>query len=426
MSASCDGIGGNNMGTGGTGGTASGGGGGGSGGGGGGGGGNTGGGWWSDFTSTFVDEAKNLGNGFVDQIGSTLSNTWNCVTLDGTCSEMAQGLYAATPNGMITAAGEGLVARSSEIYNDFDNGRSAQGAAKIAFDIVIAAVTGKVGGKIAGKCHSFLPGTGVLLADGTRKAIDDVEIGDLVLTTDTETGETVEKKVVSTITTEDDKDFTEITISTKGDLSSIVATDTHPFWVPELKKWIKAGDLQVGQWLRTSAGTHVQITAVSYYTKRQRTHDLTIDDVHAYYVLAGATPVLVHNCNLSARASEIHAAEPDPFVRKNVSTVAVVRADTPHGPINVVAGSGDGLTPAQMTAVGRGEIVADNIPGTHAEQNALLFINEVGWTPVAGGASRNVCLGWCAPLIRGTGGRMMGNVEPGNGKTTTRQRSFEW
>ena len=26
-------------------------------------------------------------------------------------------------------------------------------------------------------------------------------------------------------------------------------------------------------------------------------HDLTIADTHTYYVVAGATPVLVHNCN---------------------------------------------------------------------------------------------------------------------------------
>ncbi|MFI5792646.1 polymorphic toxin-type HINT domain-containing protein [Streptomyces sp. NPDC051677] len=141
-----------------------------------------------------------------------------------------------------------------------------------------------------------MPGTGVLLADGTQKAIEDVEVGDVVVTTDTETGETVDKRVAQTITTEGDKDFTKIVISVDGEHSSIVATDTHPFWVPDLKKWVKAGDLQVGQLLRTSAGTHVQITAVSHYTKRQRTHDLTIEDIHAYYVLAGATPVLVHNC----------------------------------------------------------------------------------------------------------------------------------
>jgi hypothetical protein len=138
----------------------------------------------------------------------------------------------------------------------------------------------------------------VLLADGSRKAIEDVEVGDVVVTTDTETGETVTKRVTETITTEDDKDFTEITVLTEGGYSSIVATDTHPFWVPELREWVPAGDLRLGQTLRTSVGTHVQITALSYHTKRQRTHDLTIQDVHAYYVLAGATSVLVHNCGM--------------------------------------------------------------------------------------------------------------------------------
>lgn len=78
--------------------------------------------------------------------------------------------------------------------------------------------------------------------------------------------------------------------------AKLTATDTHPFWVPELGKWIEAGDLKPTQTLRTSAGIHVQITAVTHYTKRQQTYDLTVDDVHTYYVLAGATPVLVHNC----------------------------------------------------------------------------------------------------------------------------------
>jgi hypothetical protein len=47
--------------------------------------------------------------------------------------------------------------------------------------------------------------------------------------------------------------------------------------------------------LRTDKGATVKITAVQQFTKRQRTHDLTIADIHTYYVLAGNTPVLVHN-----------------------------------------------------------------------------------------------------------------------------------
>ncbi|MBD0710629.1 MULTISPECIES: RHS repeat-associated core domain-containing protein [unclassified Streptomyces] len=161
-----------------------------------------------------------------------------------------------------------------------------------------AAKTGASKGLKAAKsiCHSFLPGTEVLMADGTRKKIEDIEVGDTVATTDVETGKNTKKKVLETIRTEDDKDFTDITVATGETLSSIVATDTHPFWVPALKEWVPAGSLKAGQWLRTSAGTLVQITTLDHYTKRQRTHDLTIEDVHAYYVLAGATPVLVHNC----------------------------------------------------------------------------------------------------------------------------------
>ncbi|MFJ8583011.1 hypothetical protein [Micromonospora sp. NPDC093277] len=36
--------------------------------------------------------------------------------------------------------------------------------------------------------------------------------------------------------------------------------------------------------------------AVTSYTGAKVMHDLTIDDIHTYYVLAGTTPVLVHNC----------------------------------------------------------------------------------------------------------------------------------
>ncbi|AWZ03338.1 MULTISPECIES: ricin-type beta-trefoil lectin domain protein [unclassified Streptomyces] len=143
--------------------------------------------------------------------------------------------------------------------------------------------------------HSFLPGTKVLMADGSDKNIEDVEVGDVVLATDPETGENYKKTVLDTILTKDDKDFTELTVATKDGPQTIVATDTHPFWVPELKEWVEAGDLNVGTWLHSSTGDRVEIIALNRYTKLQRTHDLTVDDVHTYYVLAGRAPVLVHN-----------------------------------------------------------------------------------------------------------------------------------
>ncbi|WP_329026147.1 RHS repeat-associated core domain-containing protein [Streptomyces sp. NBC_01423] len=210
------------------------------------------------------------------------------LTVTAGCGAIAGAAGAAVGNAMSEDADHSTAGKASDMIDG-----AVWGAATA---VVTSAIAGKMIGKMIG-CHSFLPGTKVLLADGSHKAIEDVEAGDVVSTTDTSTGKDVDKKVVDTITTEDDKAFTEVTIIDADHVSSIVATDTHPFWVPELRKWVKAGELQVGQWLRTSAGTHVQITALGHYTKRQRTHDLTIQDVHAYYVLAGATPVLVHNCN---------------------------------------------------------------------------------------------------------------------------------
>ncbi|MCX4964401.1 polymorphic toxin-type HINT domain-containing protein [Streptomyces sp. NBC_00654] len=150
----------------------------------------------------------------------------------------------------------------------------------------------------AKKCHSFLPGTRVLLADGTSKKIEDVEKGDVVLATDPDTGETRSKEVIETILTKDDKDFTELNVTTDMGEASIVATDTHPFWSVNQKKWLDAGKVQPGTKLLTSDGRDVEVTSTRHYTKRQQTHDLTVEGIHTYYVLAGATPVLVHNCNL--------------------------------------------------------------------------------------------------------------------------------
>ncbi|MER7489160.1 polymorphic toxin-type HINT domain-containing protein [Streptomyces sp. NPDC126497] len=147
------------------------------------------------------------------------------------------------------------------------------------------------------ECHSFLPGTKVLLASGKTKPIEKVELGDKVVTTDTKTGEKKVREVAGTIVTEDDKSFSDLTVKTaSGKSQALVATTTHPFWVTSEQAWIKAGDLEPGMTLHTPSGDTVEVEANRHFEKRQRTHDLTVEGIHTYYVLAGATPVLVHNC----------------------------------------------------------------------------------------------------------------------------------
>ncbi|MCX4739206.1 polymorphic toxin-type HINT domain-containing protein [Streptomyces antibioticus] len=151
------------------------------------------------------------------------------------------------------------------------------------------------------ECHSFLPGTKVLLADGTTKPIEKVKPGDKVVTTARKSSKTTVREVAGTIVTEDDKHFSDLTVKVaSGQKDTLVATVTHPFWVESEQAWIKAGDLKPGMTLHTPSGTEVELVANRHFDRHQRTHDLTITGIHAYYVLAGATPLLVHNCDGTA------------------------------------------------------------------------------------------------------------------------------
>ncbi|MEV6982580.1 LamG-like jellyroll fold domain-containing protein, partial [Sphaerisporangium sp. NPDC051017] len=147
--------------------------------------------------------------------------------------------------------------------------------------------------------NSFVVGTLVLMADGTRKRIEEVQVGDWVLATDPETGQTGPRLVLDLITGDGDKSLVEITADAdgpKGDATGVViATEGHPFWVPKLHTWLTAAELRVGTLLQTSAGTRVQITAIKKWTAAEHVHNLTIAGLHTYYVMQGGRAVLVHN-----------------------------------------------------------------------------------------------------------------------------------
>ncbi|OLT34389.1 hypothetical protein BJF79_07425 [Actinomadura sp. CNU-125] len=167
---------------------------------------------------------------------------------------------------------------------------------------------GKAATSSGAKC-SFVPGTTVLMADGTHKPIDQLQVGDKVLATDPETGKITPQTVLTTHSNAGTKNLVKITVDTDGKhgtkTGTLTATDNHPFWLPTQKQWKNAGDLKPGMWLRTSAGTHVQITAIKTWTKYQRVHNLTVNTDHTYYAVAGGAPVLVHNCGEKEGFAEV-------------------------------------------------------------------------------------------------------------------------
>ncbi|ONI86988.1 hypothetical protein ALI144C_10125 [Actinosynnema sp. ALI-1.44] len=161
------------------------------------------------------------------------------------------------------------------------------------------------GGTSATSCltpNSFTPGTPVLMADGTTKPIEDVRVGDLVAATDPGAGNgTLEAQpVTDLITGEGTKNLVEITVDTDGEAGSatgkVVATDNHPFWVDDRGRWLDAGELKAGDWVRDQIGQRLLVVSIRGWTQQQRVHNLTVNGVHTFYALAGTTPLLVHNC----------------------------------------------------------------------------------------------------------------------------------
>ncbi|MEU2556414.1 RHS repeat-associated core domain-containing protein [Streptomyces sp. NPDC013313] len=172
--------------------------------------------------------------------------------------------------------------------------------------------------------HSFLPATKVLMANGHTKRIKDIKAGDKVRTTDPTTEQTRSRTVKKLITTKRDKDFATLTIRDNGRSSKIVATVTHPFWVTSAHAWIVAGNIRPGMQLRTARGTAVPVTALAIWHHHHLTHDLTVDTTHTYYVLAGATPVLVHNCNIRLTQRQADTLQIGPHAGESVPATGPV------------------------------------------------------------------------------------------------------
>ncbi|MEU0581950.1 polymorphic toxin-type HINT domain-containing protein [Streptomyces griseoincarnatus] len=257
------------------------------------------------------------------------------------------------------------------------------------------------------------------MADGTTKPIEDVKTGDKVVATDPETGETRIETVTAEIKGKGLKHLVKVVIDTDGDkgeaTAEVTATDGHPFWVPELGTWLDATDLQPGQWLQTSAGTYVQITAIERWTTPGTTvHNLTVGDTHTYYVLAGAAAVLVHNCGATEddawlahdRAQELQSMRDDYYGAHYNGTTAVIgvlNADT--GKISIRIGiNGGGAQPSAWSLRPGEEFVQ---AAGHAEAGILnsLAPNEHA---IFGATTINFCNDTCFPLMNVRGMTLAG------------------
>ncbi|QUW84476.1 ricin-type beta-trefoil lectin domain protein [Streptomyces mirabilis] len=143
---------------------------------------------------------------------------------------------------------------------------------------------------------SFSPDTPVLMADGTSKPIGDVKPGDKVESADPDTGKDKGSRTVQATWHNHDHDLVDVTVDTgHGHTATLHTTSNHPFYDATTRAWIPAGKLTPGHTLTTPDGHRVHIKAVTSTRGTAVRDNLTVQQLHTYYVVAGSVPILVHN-----------------------------------------------------------------------------------------------------------------------------------
>ena len=160
-------------------------------------------------------------------------------------------------------------------------------------------ISGMVSGAFAGAAMSmsgnpmfcFVAGTTVLTTLG-KKAIETIQVGDTIPCVDHITGETAEKRVVTTTVNKVDR---LIELDIDGEI--IQCTETHPFQVKG-RGWVNASNLAPNDVVYTKDWNTATVKSVNLLELDEpiEVFNFEVEDCHTYFV--GRLNILVHNsCN---------------------------------------------------------------------------------------------------------------------------------
>ncbi|MFA6306202.1 MAG: LamG-like jellyroll fold domain-containing protein [Patescibacteria group bacterium] len=140
---------------------------------------------------------------------------------------------------------------------------------------------------------SILKGQPILMADGSQKNIEDVKIGDEVMSYNLDLKKAEPDKVVGLGGGSHD-DYLVFNGTLKTSLN-------HVIWTTSGYK--PAEEIKVGDWLLNSAGEEVEVRQIEYVKEKVDTYDLTIEKNHNFFV----SNYLVHNRDIiSGLATQVY------------------------------------------------------------------------------------------------------------------------
>ena len=302
------------------------------------------------------------------------------------------------PPGAITTGSRGKVQKSIQGYS--------------GVSVVIAGGPGT-----APAC--FLAGTQVTMADGTTKNIEDVKVGEKVISYDTQNKVTAISEVTKTFVHTGEQmtgDYYLVITTQKGSVMKV--TINHPIYTNGV--WKEAGSLQVDDPLLNQENQTDKIVSIEKVYEKPQTYNLEVANYHDYY----AEGILVHNKPSTIYPGNVYLAG-----GLNTSTAA-------GGDVYIYGGSGNSgaslgnIYLANNGSASQGKVgvgvynsnsaplslldVAGFVPG-----KALVSLNETGdqalFTASASGVTKfiidhsgNVGIGTNSPLatldVRGSSG----------------------
>jgi hypothetical protein len=133
----------------------------------------------------------------------------------------------------------------------------------------------------------FAAGTLVSCKTGL-KPIEQISVGETVLSRNMKTGQNEWKTVTETFT-----NFANEFVQIELEAEIIKATGQHTFWLPKKNKWTKAIDLKTGDTFLSHEDEFKTITNIEIKKKKADTYNLEVETNHNYFV--GQNQVLTHN-----------------------------------------------------------------------------------------------------------------------------------
>ncbi|GAA0422179.1 hypothetical protein GCM10010160_57490 [Acrocarpospora corrugata] len=326
---------------------------------------------------------KELGKTLSDELG--LTDAFDCVTKGdlGACGDTALNILGSLLGGVAARmlARYGLPWKWKEAADLARKigGLIAEGIGHIKNWLNSFEMVKKARAKVASLkkigCSSFVPGTQVLMADGTHKPIEEIKIGDQLIATDPVTGESEAQPVLALMVGEGEKNLVRINVDTDGPsgdkVGIIIATDHHPFWVAGQAHWFNADQIRSGMWLQAAVGTLIEVTTVSKWTAiDQRVYNLAVANSHTYHVAVGGADVLVHNTSACIRMAS--AIGNDPYLVRAAREAGKSHQKSLDHLFEQLANGN--MNPG----IGNGSLAGTDVMYARARDGARLFFRKVG------------------------------------------------